>query len=92
MSGLVHNFSARKRKRDAMLEQSVNAIPKGARGSSQPCLDGGLDVQAIVISGSPEISMDAQLAMGNVTLEESIEGSPVHAALQVVHPPEQATN
>ena len=35
MSGLVHNFSARKRKRDAMLEQSANAVPEGVRGSSQ---------------------------------------------------------
>ena len=27
MSGLVHNFSARKRKRDAILEQAANAVP-----------------------------------------------------------------
>ena len=40
MSGLVHNFAARKRKRDVMLEQSADAVPEGARGSSQPCPDG----------------------------------------------------
>ena len=91
MSGLVHNFAARKRKRDAMLEQSANAIFEGARGSSQPCPDGGSEVQAIVISGSPEMSVDVQPAMGNVTLEESREGSLVPTALQVVHPLEQAT-
>ena len=36
--------------------------------------------------------MDDQPAMGNVTLKESRVGSPVLAALQVVHPPEQATS
>ena len=40
MSGLVHNFAARKQKRDAMLEQSANVVPEWARGSSQPCPDG----------------------------------------------------
>ena len=34
MSDLVHNFAARKRKRDAMLEQAANAVPEGAKGSS----------------------------------------------------------
>ena len=48
-------------------------------------------MQDIVISGSPEMSVDDQPAMENVTLEESREGSPVPTALQVVHPPEQAT-
>ena len=32
MSGLVHNFAARKRKRDASLEQAANALPEVARG------------------------------------------------------------
>ena len=49
-------------------------------------------MQAIVISGSPEMSVDDQSAMGNVTLEESREASPVPTAFQVVHPPEQATS
>ena len=43
-------------------------------------------MQAIVISSSPE-SVDDQPTMGNITLEESREASPVPAALQVVHPP-----
>ena len=91
MSGLVHNFAARKQKRDAMLEQSADVVPEGARGSIQPCPDRGSEVKAIVISSSPEMSVDVQPAMGNFTLEESREGSLVPAALQVVHPPEQAT-
>ena len=91
MSDLVHNFSTRKRKRDAMFEQSANVVLEGARGSSQPCLDKGSEVQAIFISGSLEMSVDDQPAMGNVTLKESREASPVPAALKVIHPPEQAT-
>ena len=52
-----------------------------ARGSSQPGLDGGSEVQAIVISGSPEMSLNDQLVTGNVTMEESREASPVLTAL-----------
>ena len=92
MSGLVHNFAARKRKRDAILEQAVNAIPERARGLSHPCSDGGWEVLAIVISGSPEMGLDDQPTMGNITLEESKEASSVPTALQVVHIPEQATS
>ena len=92
MSGLVHNFASRKRKRDVILEQATNVVPERARGLSQPCLDRGSEVQAIVILGSPKMSVDNQPAMGNITLEESREASPVPAALQVVHLPEQATS
>ena len=91
MFGLVHNFSARKWKRDAIFEQAADVILEVAEGSNQPCPDGGSKVQVIVISGSPKTSLNDQLAMGNVTLEESREASPVPAALQVIHPPEQVT-
>ena len=88
MSGLVHNFAARNRKRDVILEQTADVVPKVARGSSQPCPDGGSKVQAIFISGSPEMSLNDQPAMGNVTFKESRGAPSVPAALQVVHPPE----
>ena len=78
MSNLVHNFAARKQKRDAILEQAANAAPEVAKGSSQPGLDGGLEVQTIVILGSPEISLDDQSV---TTLEESREASPIPTAL-----------
>ena len=32
MSGLVHNFSARKWKRDASLEQAADVVPEMAEG------------------------------------------------------------
>ena len=90
MSVLVHNFAARKRKRVVILEQAADAVPEVARGSSQPGPDGGSEVQAIIILGSPKTSLNDQPAMGNVTMKESREASPVPAALQVVHPPEEA--
>ena len=92
MSGLVYNFTARNQKRDASLEQAADVIPEVAGGSSQPCPDGGSEVQAIVILGSPEMRLNDQPAMGNITLEESREASQVLATLQVIHPPEQATS
>ena len=61
-----------------------------ARGLGQPCSDGGSEVQTIVISGSLEMGLNDQPTLGNVTLAESRESSPVLAAIQVVHPPEQA--
>ena len=44
MFSLVHNFSAQKWKRDAILEQAADVAPKVARGSSQPGPDGGSEV------------------------------------------------
>ena len=81
MSGLIHNFTARKRKRDASLEQATDAIPEVAGGSGQPCPDGGSEVQAIVISRSPEMGLNDHPVLRNVTLAESREASPVPAAI-----------
>ena len=53
MSDLIHNFVAQKRKRDASLEQAVDALPKVVEGSGQPRSDEGSKVQAIIILGSP---------------------------------------
>ena len=83
MSDLVHNFAARKRKRDASFKQAVDAIPKVAGGE-------GPDVQAIVISGSPEMGSNDQSDLENATLVESGEASSTPTTIQVIHPPEQA--
>ena len=74
------------------LEKAADAIPEVAGGSGQPRLDEGSEVQAIVISGSPEMGLNDQLALENITLAESREASPIPAAIQVVHLPEQATS
>ena len=51
MSDLVHNFVVWKRKHDANFKRVTDAIPEVAGGE-------GSDVQAIVISGSPEIGLN----------------------------------
>ena len=47
-------------------------------------------MQAIVISGSPEMGLNDQPALEDITLVESREASPVPTAIKVVHPPLQA--
>ena len=44
MSDLIHNFAARKRKRDASFERSTDTIPEVAGGSGQSRLDEGSEV------------------------------------------------
>ena len=51
MSDMVHNFDAWKRKLDASFKRVADAIPEVAGGE-------GLDVQAIVISGLPEMGLN----------------------------------
>ena len=71
MFDLVHNFTARKRKRDAIREQVASALPEVAGGSGRPRSNEGLEVQAIVISGSPKMGLNDQSTLENVTLVES---------------------
>ena len=87
MSNLVHNFTARKRKRDASFKRVADAIPEVAGGE-------GPDVQAIFILGSPEMGLNDQPYLEKATLVESGEASPTSAAIQmiqVIHPLEQAS-
>ena len=85
MSDLVHNFSTRKLKRDASFKRVVNIITEVARGE-------GLDVQEIVILGSLEMGSNDQSNLENATLVESGEAFPTPVAIQVIHPPEQASS
>ena len=68
----------------------ADAPPEVVRGSGQPRSDEGSEVQAIVISRSPEMGLNDHPTLENVTLVESREASPIPASIQVVHPPEQA--
>ena len=90
MSDLIHNFATRKRKQDASLKQAADANPEVAEGSGQPCSDEGSEVQAIIISSSPEMGLNDQSTLENVTLAESREASSILTAIQVVHLPEQS--
>ena len=48
-------------------------------------------MQAIVISGFPEMGLNDHPNLENATLVESREASPTPAAIQVIHHPEQAS-
>ena len=56
----------------------ADAIPEVAGGE-------GSDVQAIVISGFPEMGLNDKSALKNATLVELGEASPILAAIQVIH-------
>ena len=83
MSDLVHNFDARKLKRDASFKRAIDVVPEEA-------VREGPNVQAIVISSSPEMGSNNQQDLENATLVESREASPTPTVIQVIHPPEQA--
>ena len=83
MPYLVHNFAAQKRKSDASFKRVVEVVPEVTKGEDS-------DVQAIVISGSPEMGSNDQPDLENATLIESKEASPTPAEIQVIHPPKQA--
>ena len=51
-TGLLDCYAARKRKRQ--LSSSSESDPAQTAGPSQPAAEGGLEMQAIVIPGSPE--------------------------------------
>ena len=72
------------------LINGANASFEVVGGLGHPHLDEGSGVQIIVISSSPEMGLNDQSDLENVTLVESRKASPVPAAIQVVHPPEQA--
>ena len=81
MSDLIHNFAAQKWKRDASFERAANAIPGVAGGSGQSRSDEGSGEQEIIISGSPEMGLNGQLALKNIALVESKEAFPALTAI-----------
>ena len=74
MSDLVHNFATWKRKCDASFKRVVDAILEVAGGE-------GPDLQAIIISGSPEMGSNDLPDLENATLVESGEASPIPVAI-----------
>ena len=55
MANLVHNFGARKRKRGANFKQATGATPEVAGEASQQPSEESSNVQALVVSDSPEM-------------------------------------
>ena len=54
MTGLLDSYAARKRKRQLSSDSESDIVPAQAAGPSQPTTEGGSEVQAIIILGSPE--------------------------------------
>ena len=52
-------------------------------------MDGGSEIQIIVIPASPEMESNYQPGSEDIAREEPREEAPIPSALQVVHPPER---
>ena len=52
-------------------------------------MDGGSEIQTIVIPASPEMGSNYQPGSKDITREEPREEAPIPPTLQVVHPPER---
>ena len=87
MTGLLERYAARKRKRHVSFSSESN--PTQATGSGQAATEGGSEMQAIVIPGSPKPGATDQMEPAGVARTESKEADPVLSALQVIHPSDE---
>ena len=88
MTGLLDRYVARKRKRQ--VSSSSESDPAQVAGSSLLAAEGGLEMQAIVIPGSPEPGATDQTEPAGIGRTESKEADPVPSALQVIHPSDES--
>ena len=79
MANLVHNFGARKCKQGANFKRATSATPKVAGEDSQKPSDESSDVQAIVVSDSPEMGFHGQSTSETALSMDLGEVSPTHA-------------
>ena len=86
MTGLLDCYAPRKRKRQLSFGSESDIAPAQAAGPSQPAVEGGSKVQAIIISGSPESGPIYQTEPARVARIESKEADQVLSALQVIPP------
>ena len=63
MADPVHNFDARKHKRGAIFKRVTDTTPKVVGEANQHPIGKGSDVQAIVVSDSPEMGFHGQSAL-----------------------------
>ena len=82
MTGLLDRYAARKRKRQEEAEREFER----AEGSVRSPMDGGSEIQTIVIPASPEMGFNDQPGSEYIAREEPREEAPIPLALQVVHP------
>ena len=88
MTGLLDRYAACKRKRQ--LSSSSESDPVQDVGSNLPVAEGGSEMQAIVILGSPEQEATDQTEPTGVARTESKEANPVSSELQVIHPSDES--
>ena len=77
MMGLLDCYASRKWKR----QESAKREADHAKGSNRPSTDEGLEMQAIIILGSPKRGSSDQPGLGGVTLGELGEVAPIPPAL-----------
>ena len=85
MTGFLDRYATRKKKRQEEVEQEA----EWAEGFVCPPMDGGSEIQTIVIPASPEMGSNNQPGSEGIALEEPREEAPIPPELQVVHPPER---
>ena len=84
MTGLLDRYAACKRKRQLSSGSESDIAPAQTKGPSQPATEGGSEVQAIIIPGSPESEPTNQTELAGVARIKSKEADPVSSALQVI--------
>ena len=90
MTGLLDLYVARKRKRQLSSDSESDIAPAQAAGPSQPTIEGGSELQAIIIHGSPESGPPDQTEQAGDARTESKEADLVPRALQVIPPSDRA--
>ena len=85
MMGLLDRYATRKRKRHKEVEREAER----AEGLVRPPMDGGSEIQTIMIPTSPEMGSNDQPSSEDIACEEPREEAPIPPALQVVHPSER---
>ena len=84
MTELLDRYATRKRKRQLSSGSKSDIAPAQAAGPSQPAAEGGSEVQAIIILGSPESGPTDQTELAGVAWIESKEADSAPSALQVI--------
>ena len=82
MTGLLDRYAARKLKRQEEAEREAER----AKGSVRPPMDGGSEIETIVIPASPEMGSNDQPSSKDIACEEPRDEAPIPPALKVVHP------
>ena len=77
MTGLLDRYAAKKRKR----EEEAELEAEGTGGSICPPMDGGSEIQTIMIPASPEMGSNDQPGSANIAREEPREEAPIPLAL-----------